>query len=54
MIASLACSAFIIYLYRNLSTEARPVAEYGPTDSLETELEALDARISALESKIEK
>lgn len=54
MLSSLVCSAFIIYLYRKLSAEARPAADNGPTDSLDAELEALNAQISSLESKIGK
>ena len=49
MLSSLVCSAFIIYLYRKLSVEARPAA-----DSLDAELEALNAQIASIESKIGK
>lgn len=54
MLSSLVCSAFIIYLYRKLSAEAQPAAENAPADSLDAELEALNAQIASLESKIGK
>lgn len=54
MLSSLVCSAFIVYLYRKLSAETRPAADSGPADSLDAELEALNAQIASIESKIGK
>ena len=52
MLSSLACSVFVIYLYRKLNAEDAPSPADGPADSVEAELAALNAHIAALESKL--
>ena len=51
MFWAIASSVLVIYLYRQLNAEGAPAAEKA-SGSLGAELDALDARITALESKV--
>jgi hypothetical protein len=52
MLWALASSVFVIYLYRTLNAESAPTTAEVAADSVEAEIAALNARISALESKL--
>jgi len=52
MLWAIASSVFVIYLYRKLNAQSAPAPANASTDTIETELAALNAEIAALESKI--
>lgn len=52
MLWAIASSVFVIYLYRKQNAASAPAPENGPADTIEAELDALNARIAVLESKI--
>jgi hypothetical protein len=52
MLWALASSAFVIYLYRSINTENARAPGDAPANTAESEIAALNARISALERAI--
>jgi hypothetical protein len=54
MFWAIASSAFVIYLYRKLNAESAPAAASGdaPGGTIEAEIAALNAQITAIENKI--
>lgn len=53
MVWAIASSILVIYLYRTLNAQSAPAPGGSAADTVEAELDALNARIAALESELD-